>query len=675
MTLAAHFSATPLTPGQAELVRGFEEFIQNDTSVFVLRGYAGTGKTFLLGGITDWLAARHLPFHLAAPTGRAAKIIRTRTGHDATTLHKLIYAMDNLKSYEAEDEKGMATFKFFFDLQEKAPDEHAVILVDEASMVSDQYSEGEFFRFGSGRLLHDLFKFAGSTRGRKVKVVFIGDDAQLPPVNMNHSPALNASYLSTTYGVRVMEHTLTDVVRQASESGILRNATYLRNALAQQRFNELTFDATPEDVRLIEQADLVPTYFRESHAMIPDDVALLAWSNKEVKDYNLALRALYFPGETVVQPGERLLVVRNVYKAPHALMNGEFVYVTEVDPQAHSRTISLKEKGENGNVVSVSVTLRFRKVRIRVQDENAEVEIESLILENLLYSDEAALTSHEQRALYVDFVIRNPRLKPNTQDFREAIKTDPWFNALHVKFGYALTVNKAQGGEWRTVLVQAHRASTSNADYFRWLYTALTRSKQQVYLADLPQWKPWTGAMAELPAPGETAAPPELLAGFAETLAVGGMRVEEAKTFPYLVHLHLERDGDRGIVLVNYNKQGRPTSIRPKLADDVLGAEAAALLKAHPASRPEALPAPSEPFLQDLHRILRDGLSAHDIHLAGVHDFPYRQRITFSRGQERAEIDVSYNGKQRITRIQPKTPHATTDFDRELLQHLSTLLR
>lgn len=673
MSLAAHFSTAALTPGQAELVRQFEQFIHNDVPVFVVKGYAGTGKTFMLSGITNWLAERRRPFRLAAPTGRAAKIVGQRTQKTATTLHKLLYAMDNLKSYEVEDEQGMSTFKFFFDLQETIPEEQTVILVDEASMVSDQYAEGEFFRFGSGRLLHDLFQYSGILRGRNLKVVFIGDDAQLPPVNMNHSPALSAAYLSDTYQVGVMEHTLTDVVRQASESGILQNATYLRNALAQQRFNELTFDTAQEDVHLIAQADLVSTYLQESRGMIPDDVALLAWSNKEVKEYNLALREHFFPGETEVQPGERLLVVRNVYKPPVALMNGEFVNVTWVGDRAQSRTITVKEKGENGKVEEVTVTLRFREVGLLVQDENNEVELQTLILENLLYSDHASLTSHEQRALYVDFVIRHPHLKPNTKDFRDAIKTDPMFNALQVKFGYALTVHKAQGGEWRSVLVQAHRASTSNADYFRWLYTALTRSKRQVYLANLPQWKPWSGATAAPPATSST--PTALLAGFAETLAGGGMRVEEAREYAYLVHLHVRRDEDCGIVLVNYNKQGKPTSIRPKHADDLLGAEAAALLQKPPSAPPAALPAPTEPFLEDVHRLLRDGLSAHDIHLAGVHDFPWRQRLTFSRGDERADIDLNYNGKHRITRFQPKTLHATTDFEREVLQHLNTLLQ
>ena len=229
-----------LTNDQTELVLELERFINSSSSVFLLKGYAGTGKTFMMKGLTDFFVNTNRSFKMAAPTGRAAKVISQKTKHKAYTIHKSIYSSKDLKEFKTKDESGTETFKFYYELKNNEDPLNTVYIIDESSMLSNVYSEGEFFRFGSGYLLKDLLKFINiDNNDQDKKIIFIGDNAQLPPVNMNFSPALDSNYLKENYNIYSSEFELTEVLRQNTNSGILHNATKLRQSLKSNLFNQI----------------------------------------------------------------------------------------------------------------------------------------------------------------------------------------------------------------------------------------------------------------------------------------------------------------------------------------------------------------------------------------------------------------------------------------------------
>ena len=229
MTLRDTFSTYTLTNGQYRLLDELEKFLSDNSTCFLLKGYAGTGKTFMMKGLTDFLTETKRRFIIAAPTGRAAKVISQKTEHKAYTIHKTIYSSKDLKEFKTKD--GTETFKFFYEVKHNEDPNNTIYIIDEASMLSDVYSEGEFFRFGSGHLLKDMLEYINFDNNvHNKKIIFIGDDAQLPPVNMNSSPALDGKYLQENYNLVSSEYELTEVVRQKAESGILKNATQLRQS-------------------------------------------------------------------------------------------------------------------------------------------------------------------------------------------------------------------------------------------------------------------------------------------------------------------------------------------------------------------------------------------------------------------------------------------------------------
>jgi len=244
------FTEYILTDGQAELVRLLGDFLlSNSENSFLLRGYAGTGKTFITKGLTEYFRSIGRNYVLAAPTGKAAKVIAKKTNSLAYTIHKTIYSLDKLSEYKDEDIDGTETYKFYAELSVNELPADTVYIVDEASMLSDVYNEMEFFRFGSGYLLRDFLKFVNLDHNdHRKKVIFIGDDAQLPPIGMNYSPALDANFLFREYNLRSNSYELKEVVRQKAESGVMANSITLRNALKKSVFNQLSLDFQFPDV-------------------------------------------------------------------------------------------------------------------------------------------------------------------------------------------------------------------------------------------------------------------------------------------------------------------------------------------------------------------------------------------------------------------------------------------
>jgi tRNA A37 threonylcarbamoyladenosine biosynthesis protein TsaE len=479
-----------LNQGQKELVELLDKFLTSDESCFLLKGYAGTGKTFLMKGLTDYLKSIKREFRISAPTGRAAKVISKKTKHKAYTIHKSIYSSTDIVEYENVKEEGGETFKFFYKLRNNEDPTDTIYIVDESSMISDVYSEGEFFRFGSGHLLRDFVKFTAILNQSNRKIIFIGDEAQLTPYNCNYSPALSAEFLTTNFGFKIIENELTQVVRQAENSGILKNATTIRKAIKNNKYGQIVIDMQYQDTTETKLEDLKEKYFSVCNSPKDEETIIVAHSNNTVKEYNEFVRSHFFHNQPLITKDDKVIIVSNNYNQPIEVMNGDFGIIHEVSQIPYSRKVPLKKKLKNETVIQKDITLTFREVKLILKDEDEKEHILTCnIIENLLYSNERDLSSDETKALYVDFKIRNPSLKAGTTELKDALRKDKYFNALRVKFGYAITCHKAQGGEWKNTFVN-YKTSMGyfNSSYFRWAYTATTRAKEHLYCINPPKF-------------------------------------------------------------------------------------------------------------------------------------------------------------------------------------------
>lgn len=492
ITLKEAFSEYTLTSGQESLIEELHKFLSDNSTCFLLKGYAGTGKTFMMKGLTDFLTETQRSFKIAAPTGRAAKVISQKTKRKAYTIHKTIYSSKDLKEFKTKDEDGTETFKFYFELKHNEDPTNTIYIIDEASMLSNVYSEGEFFRFGSGYLLKDLINYINfDNNDHNKKIIFIGDNAQLPPINMNFSPALDGKYLQENCNLLSSEFELTEVVRQKSKSGILHNATKIRKSLKENVFNQLDIETNFKDINSTKHEELLSKYLEACENTIDEETIIVAHSNSSVKEYNDFVRNHFFPNQNTITVKDKIILVSNNYNYPQMeLLNGDFGNVKEVSPTNESRTIKLKRKNRRNETIEINVPLTFRNVTLTFTDEDFKKhDIECKIIENLLYSHQRDLSSDELKALYIDFKIRNPKLKAGTKEFKDALRSDKYFNSLRIKFGYAVTCHKAQGGEWKNTFLNCKTSmGYFNSTYFRWLYTGITRAKKNLYTLDEPHF-------------------------------------------------------------------------------------------------------------------------------------------------------------------------------------------
>lgn len=478
-----------LTRSQKEALKRFNEFLCNDHQVFILNGAAGTGKTTILKHMIGMVNERYPEKErtiLLAPTGRAAHILRQKTGQAASTIHKLIYSLKgiNQTSLHSEDqEKEKTEIKLRFMLDSGSKENGMIYFVDEASLISNAYSDNEAFQFGSGYLLNDLLEYV-----RNNKIVFIGDSAQLPPIGMNISPALDPEYLKEKYGVPCDIAVLSEVVRQTDKSGILQNATKVRQAISDQHFAQFRIEDSA-DVR--KSNDLVEDFISENREALTKSI-IVTYRNIDARDYNISIRKRLYGKEVArLIIGDLLVVSRNNYLKGE-LFNGTIVKVerSEDGNAIITRTINVpKKEKKDGKVVKVAVELRFRPITIAFQMNGQPCRISYLMLDNFLDSPEPQLDRNTAVALYLDFKLRHPNLKPNSKQFNEALVADEYFNALLCKYGYALTCHKAQGGEWEKVFVDMNRVGgKNNENYFRWAYTAITRGSKKLWHYNSPEF-------------------------------------------------------------------------------------------------------------------------------------------------------------------------------------------
>lgn len=582
-----------------------------------------------------------------------------------------------------------------FSLNNNNAPQSTVYMVDEASLISDIYSENETFLFGSGHLLQDLLEYV---RGRKI--VFVGDYAQLPPVGMNFSPALDAEYVRRTYHCDVAEIKLTEVVRQGARSGILHNATKIRNSIEAKTFIEFKLDAA-DDFRS-EEADLLRPYFRLSADKPAVKAAVIAYSNKQVLQYNRLIRRHYFGEEAPrLLPGELLMIARNCYAFDAELFNGNIVLVTscEADADVERRTVRVKM----GKDRVETVELCFRKVSIKFHTGSGVVELHVMILDNFLEEPTPTVGGLLARALIVDFHQRLPaamqeqlpairrllraqeKLDWAQQEWYDAylerLSRDPYYNALICKYGYALTCHKAQGGEWDTVFVDMCRfGGTANEDYFRWAYTAFTRASQQLWHYHSPDFDyisrlivEQTQASANIRVSTFTPEGEDFRAyRYRRIQALAqqrGLSVTEDTSRAYQ-HGVTFTDGSGGLAsfVLWYKAKGYSSHIDLRQSNsDALAQQGADLLSQ--SILPDDIPfsTPQRPFAQQLHRHLLALFDEIGIQLLDITQEPYHDCYHLKTGGW-AKVEMWYNAKGCYTYMRPISSLGDDDEKLEALR-------
>ncbi len=434
------------------------EFVTNSNKneIFVLKGYAGTGKTTVISTIVNNLIEVNKKYVLLAPTGRAAKVIANYSNKPAFTIHKKIY-------FPKKSSGGGVNFTL-------QPNKHknTIFFIDESSMISDVNTESKLYENGS--LLDDLISYVYS--GENCKMILLGDTAQLPPVQLDISPALNTETLSLNYNKEVYSIEFDEVMRQEENSGILYNATELRELLKDSFITDFQFKLKgfKDIVRLTDGYDIQDAIDSAYSNFSIEDTAFIVRSNKRANQYNEQIRSKILGKESELSTGDFLMVVKNNYfwlkdsDEAGFIANGDIIEVLEIR--------NIKEL----------YGFKFANVKIRMVDYPDQKPFDTVLLLDTISSESPSLTYEESNKLYEE-VMKDYEHETTKYKKFQKVKENEYFNGLQVKFSYAITCHKSQGGQWNTVFIeQPYLPNGIDKDYIRWLYTAMTRAKDKLYL-------------------------------------------------------------------------------------------------------------------------------------------------------------------------------------------------
>ena len=428
----------------------------SNDEIFVLKGYAGTGKTTIISTVINHLEAINMKCVLLAPTGRAAKVISNYSGKPAYTIHKRIYFPKKSKSGGVSFTLQQNKFK------------NTIFIVDESSMISDTSQDSKLYENGS--LLDDLFFYVDA--GKNCKLLLVGDTAQLPPVNMTISPALDINTLSLHYQKNVQHIELDEVMRQAETSGILYNATQLRELLDSHFIDTFQFNLIgfKDIVRLQDGYDIQDAIHGAYDNYGLEDTVFIVRSNKRANQYNQQIRTSILSKESELSTGDYLMVVKNNYfwlkeeSEAGFIANGDIIEILEI------------------RKIQELYGFKFASVKIRMVDYPNQAPFDTILMLDTITSESPSLTYEQSNQLYQEVLLD---YEDERQQYKklQKVKENEYFNALQVKFSYAITCHKSQGGQWKTVFVeQPYLTDGIDVDYVRWLYTAITRAQDKLYL-------------------------------------------------------------------------------------------------------------------------------------------------------------------------------------------------
>ena len=424
--------------------------------IFVLKGYAGTGKTTIISNIINSINTIEMKCVLLAPTGRAAKVISNYSGKPAFTIHKRIY-------FPKKNKSGGVSFTL-----QQNKFKNTLFIVDESSMISDTSQDAKLYENGS--LLDDLFFYVEA--GKNCKLLLIGDTAQLPPVNMTISPALDIDSLSLHYQKNVHHIEFDEVMRQAENSGILYNATQLRELLQSHFIDTFQFNLKGfKDIVRLQDGYEIQDAIHDAYTNYSiEDTVFIVRSNKRANQYNQQIRTSILSKESEISTGDYLMIVKNNYfwlketSEAGFIANGDIVEVLEI------------------RKIQELYGFKFATVKIRMVDYPNQAPLDTIILLDTIMSESPSLTYEESNKLYQE-VLLDYQDEISQYKKLQKVKENEYFNALQVKFSYAITCHKSQGGQWKTVFVeQPYLPNGIDVDYVRWLYTAITRAEEKLYL-------------------------------------------------------------------------------------------------------------------------------------------------------------------------------------------------
>lgn len=445
-----------LTASQRELVTQIEEFLKNDSEhVFILKGYAATGKELILKGLENYLRKIERGMSLMTPTNKAAFCLDQSVDRSVSTIHSMIY--EYMETKESEDGQPREASKFIYRLRGNLDSIDHVYVIGESSLLNDEISDCKYLCYGTGKLLEDLMNFIDpNAAGCRRKVIFIGDDTQMAPAT-SASSALTSSYFKAMYGdafpVRIFQ--LTDVIDEQLKNLILKNAVQIRHAIEKKRYNRLVFEQDTSTMIELDESQFLPTYVKAYQAVEDNKPIIVASMNQTAKLYNAQIREQLFPGKTSVQPGDWIMFTKNVWIGDYRGFNGEFARVLAI-------------KGSENKYIDFaghSRELRFRYVDIEITNRYGEKEkLSCELFENLLDASGSVLPDDEW-------------LEPLINTF--------YYPVVYAQYGYAITVHKAQGGVWNTVFFDTEfYQNIKTKAGFKWLYTGLTLAKNRLYFTN-----------------------------------------------------------------------------------------------------------------------------------------------------------------------------------------------
>lgn len=431
------------------------QFLSNEKEVFVINGFAGTGKTTLIKSVITTLQTLEIDYSLLAPTGRAAKVLSNYTSQPAYTIHKKIYRQkNNLDSIQ----------KFGMNFNAS---KNMIYIVDEASMLSDTVGENAIF--GSGSVLDDLFRFIFNDHN--CKLILIGDTAQLPPIGIDHSPALDVENIESTFWKQTMASTLTQVIRQEEDSGVLINATLIREMIENDNI------AFPQlqpfhDVERIDGSMLLDSLESSYNKIGIQDTIVITRTNKLANRYNEGIRRMILWKESTISKGDFIMIVKNNYFWTEGNQDVPFIANGDI-----AEIINVKGHESMYGFDFANVTIRF--------PDYQDLELDVKVLLNTLSSESASLTYDESNRLFQDVCADYSDVK-SKKTLYEKVKKNQYYNALQIKFAYAITCHKAQGGQWKHVYIDHGFLADEmiNKEFLRWLYTAFTRATEKLYLVN-----------------------------------------------------------------------------------------------------------------------------------------------------------------------------------------------
>lgn len=460
-----------LTPSQQSAVAKIGAFCESKDpmSAFILRGYAGTGKTTLIGTLVKVFNSLKRPVVLLAPTGRAAKVLSLHAGQMAFTIHKVIYRQETFNGEQTRFSLGFNKLR------------DALFIVDEASMLQ-MGGMGETSIFGSGMVMDDLVKFV--YQGSGCRLMLIGDDAQLPPVGESESPALNNQVIGA-YGLQVFESCLTDVVRQEAASGVLSNATLIRQMIQTETLQPPIITGRKKgEVEFVDGNDLVEKLDEAYNEYGVGETIVVTRSNKRANLFNEGIRRMIFDREEAICRGDYIMVVKNNYFWAETL--------AKTLPKGETLPFAFIANGDTARVVRIfnfheAHGFHFADAVLEFPDYD-DFTMECRVMIDTLLSESPSLSSEESHRLY-ESVLSDYADIPNKRDRMKNLREDSYYNALQIKHAYAVTCHKAQGGQWSQVFIDQGYISPEMMDisYFRWLYTAFTRATENVYLVNWPR--------------------------------------------------------------------------------------------------------------------------------------------------------------------------------------------